>query len=96
MPVDAQIGDEDLRHILQDSEAHWGVTTTPLAQRLVNLNDALTLILLDANDEDPRTWRRYVSREPGDLPRESHDQAVLFYTSGTSGPPKACPCFTAT
>lgn len=91
VPVDAQIGDEDLRHILQDSEAHWGVTTTPLAQRLVDLNDALTLILLDANDEDPRAWRRYVSREPGDLPRESHDQAVLFYTSGTSGPPKGVP-----
>ncbi len=89
--VDAQIGDEDLRHVLQDSDARWGVTTTHLAQRLLDLNGALTLILLDADDENPRTRRRYLSREPRDLPRESHDQAVLFYTSGTSGPPKGVP-----
>src|SRR5262245_217962 len=37
VPVDSQMGDDDLRHVLDDSEAQWIFTTAPLAQRLAAL-----------------------------------------------------------
>ena len=37
VPVDTQLGDNELRHVLTDSEAVWVVTTKALAHRLVAL-----------------------------------------------------------
>jgi long-chain acyl-CoA synthetase len=92
VPVDAQAGSEDLAHILQDSSANWAFVTSELRQRLVQAQASASqrLILLDeASRNDPRHWRRFLA-EGRSEPRNvlPQDIAVLFYTSGTTGPPK--------
>lgn len=50
VPVDAQVGDEDLRHILKDSEARWIFTTATRTERVARAHPDkdFTLVLLDA------------------------------------------------
>lgn len=83
-PVDAQFSDDDLAHVLCDSAARAIVTTPRLAPRIEMLAEKRRLILLDEE--------RIFATKTGDLPVVSpDDQAVLFYTSGTTGPPKGVP-----
>ena len=94
VPVDAQLGDNELRHVLHDSEAACVLTTKALARRLaaLGLPPTVTVILLDVTEDDPRSWRRYLAPSVHDLPTvQSTDPAVLFYTSGTTGAPKGVP-----
>src|SRR6266404_1768620 len=50
------------------------------------------LVLLDATDGDERSWRHLLSKNAGALPKLGpEDHATLFYTSGTTGPPKGVP-----
>ena len=86
VPVDIQIGREELQHILRQCEAHWACTTATLARRLEETGIRLKHILLDGN------WRSYLAGSGNGLPSFSpQDIAVLFYTSGTSGQPKGVP-----
>jgi long-chain acyl-CoA synthetase len=92
--VDAQLSDEDLRHVLDDSATQWAFTTTTLAQRLTRdqSEQSLQLILLDAAKEDERSWRNYEAEPENPFPLANPaDPAVLFYTSGTTGAPKGVP-----
>ena len=94
VPVDAQLGDNELRHVLHDSEATWVLTTKTLTQRLVALGlpHTVTVILLDTVEDDPRHWRRYLTPGVHDFPTpQPTELAVLFYTSGTTGAPKGVP-----
>ncbi|NOT54314.1 MAG: AMP-binding protein, partial [Deltaproteobacteria bacterium] len=94
VPVDAQLGDNELRHVLHDSAATWVVTTQTLARRLVvlGLSPTATVMLLDATEDDPRHWRRYLATEVREVaPPPPTEVAVLFYTSGTTGAPKGVP-----
>jgi long-chain acyl-CoA synthetase len=92
--IDAQMGDEDLRHVLADSGVGWLFTTRRQLQRLdrLGLKRDLRPILLDAERGDEFDWRRHCSdaEKPG-TPAAPEDIAVLFYTSGTTGPPKGVP-----
>ena len=93
VPVDAQAGDETLTHILADSQARFIFTTSNQVDRLrgLKLDPQPELILLDRTVDQEYSWRRLTS-DSGELPPvESEDQAVLFYTSGTTGPPKGVP-----
>ena len=94
VPLDVQLGDKTLVHILQDSDARAIITTEKRAERIGKLDpkEKPKLILLDAGSDDERSWERFLKNEATDLPTTSaDDEAVLFYTSGTTGPPKGVP-----
>ena len=94
VPLDIQLGDEDLVHVLNDSAARAIITTRPRATRLeeFDLKQEARLILLDAASEDGRSWERLLDHGTAELPPvTANDPAVLFYTSGTTGPPKGVP-----
>ncbi|MGZ5024910.1 MAG: AMP-binding protein, partial [Chthoniobacterales bacterium] len=94
VPVDVQFGDDDLAHILSDSEARAVITTQRRVDRIENLNSTprVRLIVLDAESSNKRSWRCLFRDEATELPVvRPNDPAVLFYTSGTTGPPKGVP-----
>ena len=94
VPMDDQMGDDDLVHVLSDSAARAVITTERRVARLekLGLKERPRLIVLDAGPEDERGWQRLLDEEETELPVvTAHDAAVLFYTSGTTGPPKGVP-----
>src|SRR5215210_8732907 len=87
-PLDEQLGDDVLKHVLTDSASHFVFTTVEGAQRLQGLGIETTVILLDLSDDPQHGWRSMLINTV-DLPRpKPNDIAALFYTSGTTGPPK--------
>jgi long-chain acyl-CoA synthetase len=94
VPLDSQMAGEDLAHVIEDCSARWVITIQPLADRLaaLGLHQDRSIIVLDADKEDPRSWERF-RREPTHtrLSVQAEDPAVLFYTSGVSGRPKGVP-----
>jgi long-chain acyl-CoA synthetase len=94
VPLDVQLGDETLVHVLRDSEARAIITTERRTERFekLELKEKPKLILLDARAEDERSWERLLDSAVAELPAVTPDDAaVLFYTSGTTGPPKGVP-----
>ncbi len=94
VPVDIQFGDDDLAHVLRDSDARAVITMKPRVARVQASHPPrqARLIVLDADAEEERSWLRLLTKETTELPVVSaHDPAVLFYTSGTTGPPKGVP-----
>jgi long-chain acyl-CoA synthetase len=94
VPVDVQIGDDALGHVLLDSGAGHVFTTADQAGRLEKLSDVAPprVILLDVGEEDGRSWRYLPAGEDEDLPeKRGNDGAALFYTSGTTGAAKGVP-----
>jgi long-chain acyl-CoA synthetase len=94
VPLDVQLDDEVFSYALNDSGAKFIFTTTDQTGRLERLEaeTAPEPVLLDAEPEDERSWRRLLADEAaGPLEVEPDDQAALFYTSGTTGTSKGVP-----
>src|SRR5205814_2567376 len=89
VPLDVQLGDKTLAHVLQDSNARAIITTRKREERIekLDLKAKPQLILLDAGEEDERSWKQFLEGRDTELPTVNRDgEAVLFYTSGTTGP----------
>jgi long-chain acyl-CoA synthetase len=94
VPLDAQLAEKSLAHCLADSEARLVFTTTDGAARIAKLDPKVNpqLLLLDAAQDDPRSWRRLLLDGTSALPQlQPGSPATLFYTSGTTGAPKGVP-----
>ena len=95
VPVDDLAGQERARSIIADSGAKWIFTTRAHLATLRPMPGAKTFrfYLLDAPGEPvagASSWRRLVAAAPAAIPDLRPGQpACLFYTSGTTGPPKA-------
>lgn len=94
VPIDSQMAGDDLSHVIENSATGWIITTRSLADRVTTagLHRNRSLILLDAEEDDSRSWQRF-RREPiRKVPSvQPADLALLFYTSGVSGRPKGVP-----
>ena len=94
VPLDAQIGDEMLVHAFVDSGAGFIFTTAEGADRIedLDLENSPRPVLLDAGEDDERSWRRLLSDSDAlAASPEPDDRAALFYTSGTTGTAKGVP-----
>jgi long-chain acyl-CoA synthetase len=91
MPLDVQLADDTLRHVFQDSDARWIFTTTVQQERAHTAAPNARIVLLDAADDQPDGWRSLTGDEAALPENHADDPAVLFYTSGATGPPKGVP-----
>ena len=94
VPLDTQMPDEDLKGVLKNCGASIALSTGKLARRLNELDssDAPRPYLIDGAGDTETGWDELMgkpSNHPDPVDPES--VAVLFYTSGTTGPPKGVP-----
>jgi long-chain acyl-CoA synthetase len=87
VPVDAALGAETFRHVLEDSGARVALVAQSSAQRLrrpLDQHGAIVLPLAHEPGSEGSDEVALARVEPG-------DRAILFYTSGTTGPLKGVP-----
>lgn len=93
LPIDSQTSDANLTHILTDSGVRLLFTNGDHLARLRQLELAQPPHLIVIDDPEPASgWQRLMSAETLPMPAcRPEDNAVLFYTSGTTGRPKGVP-----
>ncbi|WP_024328416.1 AMP-binding protein [Thioalkalivibrio sp. ALR17-21] len=91
VPLDTQMPSEDLHHVLADSAPRFVFTTSALEERLADAHGEWQVRLFDAAEDAPNAWATLLQAEPADSIAQAGDVAAVFYTSGTTGPPKGVP-----
>ena len=86
VPVNYRLADDDLRRLAERAAPAAAVVDASGADRLAGV-DGLEIIERDALLDDPAGGAD--PADPGDWPMDPDAPAVLLYTSGTAGPPKA-------
>src|SRR2546426_3214941 len=63
VPIDVQLGEKALGHVIADSEVRFIFTNTARVKRLksLGLGSKLKLFFLDGDGEDKRSWRHLLS-----------------------------------
>ncbi|MCC5823374.1 MAG: AMP-binding protein [Phycisphaerales bacterium] len=97
-PLDVQIDDDALDRIIKDAGIRHVFTDRSQRERLEQIDSGqqLRIHLLDADGEEghdnDRSWKRLLAKKPAEGPEvDPDDRAAMFYTSGTTGPPKGVP-----
>ncbi|MFQ5521943.1 MAG: long-chain fatty acid--CoA ligase, partial [Candidatus Methylomirabilia bacterium] len=95
VPVVFLLGNEEVRLILEDSEAKVVVTSGDMLWKVEPLIEALPslqhVVLVDGGGGNTLAFQELVEREPESfttVERVAEDLAVLLYTAGTTGRPK--------
>ncbi|TVR83994.1 MAG: hypothetical protein EA405_02705 [Rhodospirillales bacterium] len=93
VPLDTQMSDDALGHALADSRVRMVFTQSSEAERIETLApDGTEVVLLHGERDGLRSWQALLDGDGAEpSPVEADDVATLFYTSGTTGPPKGVP-----
>jgi long-chain acyl-CoA synthetase len=91
MPIDVQTADEDLQHMLAIGECRLVFAGAGQIDRLRNLTPSCEALDLDALQAMPPPEPAGAVPAPHVPPTDPNDVAVLAFTSGTTGTPKAVP-----
>ena len=91
VPLDTQMPGEDLSHVLSDCDPRFIFTTSALRKRIVKKPEKSRICFLDAENDDKDSWSKLLIPENTKPEISKDDHAAIFYTSGTTGPPKGVP-----
>jgi long-chain acyl-CoA synthetase len=94
VPMDGQNDDPELARMLEIGHCTWAVTTASLASRLRAIVPSCRLIILDTEEAaaPDESWRSILAETDAALRTVApSDIAVIVFTSGTTGNPKAVP-----
>lgn len=93
LPIDPQADKETLKHIFTDSGAVLLFTDSDMEKKFQGFAHAgLQEIYFIDKDEGEKSWRRFADMPAGNARQiDPGEVAALFYTSGTTGPPKGVP-----
>lgn len=87
VPLNYRFHRKSLRFVLKDAEIKWLVTTKGDLTRLKGLTEDLRLHLLLREKDLPHIYRQAAEEFPI-CPKRDDEDAMLMYTSGTTGMPK--------